>query len=47
MDNASRMTDHNGSTIHFQPGFGVGSISGTPISFEQLVMQLAYPQGAP
>jgi phospholipid/cholesterol/gamma-HCH transport system substrate-binding protein len=45
MDNASRMTDHNGSTIHFQPGFGVGSVSGTPISFEQLVMQLAYPGG--
>jgi phospholipid/cholesterol/gamma-HCH transport system substrate-binding protein len=47
MNNASRMTDHNGSTIHFQPGFGVGSISGTPISFEQLVMELAYPGGAP
>lgn len=46
MDNASRMTDHNGSTIHFQPGFGVGSLSGTPISFEQLIMQLAYPGGA-
>ncbi len=47
MNNASRMTDRNGSTIHFQPGFGVGSLSNTPISFEQLLMQLAYPQGAP
>lgn len=47
MNNAGRMTDRNGSTIHFQPGFGVGSINGTPISFEQLLMQLAYPGGAP
>lgn len=47
MNNAGRMTDRNGSTIHFQPGFGVGSLSNTPISFEQLLMQLAYPQGAP
>lgn len=47
MNNASRMTDRNGSTVHFQPGFGVGSFSGLPISFEQLLMQLAYPQGAP
>lgn len=47
MNNAGRMTDRNGSTIHFQPGFGVGSISGLPFSFEQLLMQLAYPQGAP
>ncbi|HWU20578.1 MAG TPA: MlaD family protein [Nocardioides sp.] len=46
MDNAGRMTDHNGSTIHFQPGFGIGSLSGTPISFEQLLMRLAYPNGA-
>lgn len=45
MNNAARMTDHNGSTIHFQPGFGVGSVSGTPISFEQLFRQLLYPQG--
>lgn len=47
MNNAGRMTDRNGSTIHFQPGFGVGSLSNLPISFEQLLMQLAYPQGAP
>ncbi|CAN5456791.1 hypothetical protein BH11ACT8_BH11ACT8_00530 [soil metagenome] len=47
MNNAGRMTDRNGSTIHFQPGFGVGSLSGTPLSFEQLLMQLAYPGGAP
>lgn len=47
MNNAGRMTDKNGSTIHFQPGFGVGSLSDTPISFEQLLMQLAYPEGAP
>lgn len=47
MNNASRMTDRNGSTIHFQPGLGAGSLSSTPISFEQLLMQLAYPQGAP
>lgn len=45
MDNAGKMTDHNGSTIHFQPGFGVGSLTGTPISFEQLIMRLAYPNG--
>ena len=45
MDNASKMTDRNGSTIHFQPGFGIGSVSGMPISFEQLLMQLAYPGG--
>jgi phospholipid/cholesterol/gamma-HCH transport system substrate-binding protein len=45
MDNASRMTDHNGSTIHFQPGFGLGSVSGLPISFEQLVKSLLYPGG--
>ena len=47
MNNAGRMTDRNGSTIHFQPGFGIGSLSNTPISFEQLLMRLAYPQGAP
>lgn len=47
MNNAGKMTDRNGSTIHFQPGFGVGSVSNLPISFEQLLMQLAYPQGAP
>jgi phospholipid/cholesterol/gamma-HCH transport system substrate-binding protein len=47
MDNAGKMTDRNGSTIHFQPGFGVGSVSNLSISFEQLLMQLAYPQGAP
>lgn len=45
MNNAGRMTDRNGSTIHFQPGFGVGSVSGTPISFERLLHQLLYPQG--
>jgi len=47
MNNASRMTDRNGSTIGFQPGPGIGSVSDTPISFEQLLMQLAYPGGAP
>lgn len=47
MNNSGRMTDRNGSTIHFQPGFGVGSLSDTPISFERLLMQLAYPEGAP
>jgi phospholipid/cholesterol/gamma-HCH transport system substrate-binding protein len=47
MNNAGRMTDRNGSTIHFQPGVGVGSLSGLPISFEQLLMQLAYPEGSP
>jgi phospholipid/cholesterol/gamma-HCH transport system substrate-binding protein len=47
MNNAGRMTDRNGSVIHFQPGFGVGSVSGTPISFEQLVTQLLNPEGAP
>lgn len=47
MNNAGKMTDRNGSTIHFQPGFGVGSVSNLPVSFEQLLMQLAYPQGAP
>ncbi|TWH00870.1 phospholipid/cholesterol/gamma-HCH transport system substrate-binding protein [Nocardioides sp. J9] len=47
MNNAGRMTDRNGSTIHFQPGFGLGSVSNLPISLEQLMMQLAYPQGAP
>lgn len=47
MNNSSRMTDRNGSTIHFNPGVGVGSLSNLPISFEQLLMQLAYPQGAP
>lgn len=47
MNNSGRMTDRNGSTIHFQPGFGAGSLSNLPISFEQLLMQLAYPQGAP
>lgn len=45
MNNAGRMTDRNGSTIHFQPGFGIGSVSGTPISFEQLFRSLLYPQG--
>lgn len=45
MNNAGRMTDRNGSTIHFQPGFGIGSLSGTPISFERLLKQLLYPQG--
>lgn len=47
LDNASKMTDRNGATLAFQPGIGVGSVSGTPISFEQLLMALAYPQGAP
>jgi phospholipid/cholesterol/gamma-HCH transport system substrate-binding protein len=46
MNNASRMTDRNGSTIHFQPGFGLGAVSGLPISFEQLVKSLLYPGGS-
>jgi phospholipid/cholesterol/gamma-HCH transport system substrate-binding protein len=46
MDNASRMTDRNGSTIHFQPGFGLGSVSGLPISLEQLTKSLLYPGGS-
>jgi phospholipid/cholesterol/gamma-HCH transport system substrate-binding protein len=46
MNNAGRMTDKNGSTIHFQPGFGIGSVSGTPISFEQLIKALLYPGGS-
>jgi phospholipid/cholesterol/gamma-HCH transport system substrate-binding protein len=46
MDNASKMTDRNGSTIHFQPGFGVGSVSGTPVSFEKIFRQLLYPNGS-
>jgi phospholipid/cholesterol/gamma-HCH transport system substrate-binding protein len=44
-DNVSRMTDRNGATIYFQPGFGVGSVSGTPISFERLVNRLIAPGG--
>jgi phospholipid/cholesterol/gamma-HCH transport system substrate-binding protein len=47
MSNAGKMTDRNGSVIHFQPGFGVGSLSGTPLSLEQLFAQLINPEGAP
>jgi len=46
MDNAAKMTDRNGSTIHFQPGFGLGSVSGLPISLEQLTKSLLYPGGS-
>lgn len=42
---SGNMTDRNGSTLHFQPGAGPGSVSGLPISFEQLFSQLLYPDG--
>lgn len=45
-NNVGRMTDRNGSTIHFQPGFGIGSVSGTPINFERLVNRLVAPGGS-
>jgi phospholipid/cholesterol/gamma-HCH transport system substrate-binding protein len=44
--NVGRMTDPNGATIHFQPGFGIGSVSGTPMSFERLVNRLIAPGGS-
>jgi phospholipid/cholesterol/gamma-HCH transport system substrate-binding protein len=45
LNNVGRMTDRNGATINFQPGFGIGSVSGTPISFERLVNRLIAPGG--
>lgn len=44
--NVGRMTDRNGGTIHFQPGFGIGSVSGTPMSFERLVNRLIAAGGS-
>lgn len=43
---SGNMTDRNGATLHFQPGAGPGSVSGLPISFEQLFRRLLYPEGA-
>jgi phospholipid/cholesterol/gamma-HCH transport system substrate-binding protein len=42
---SGNMTDRNGSTLHFQPGAGPGTVSGLPISFEQLFRKLIYPEG--
>lgn len=46
MDRASSLTDPNGVAVGLQPGFGGGSIQGTPINFEQLMNTLAHLQGA-
>lgn len=46
MDRASSLTDPNGTAVGLQPGFGGGSIAGTPINFEQLMNTLAHLQGA-
>lgn len=34
----ANMTDRNGATIHFQPGLGLGTISGLPLSLERLLL---------
>lgn len=41
IDRASKMTDGNGSSVGFQPGFGAGTLAGLPISLEQLWRGLA------
>ncbi len=43
---SANMTDRNGPTLHFQPGAGVGSVSGLPISFEELFRRLLLGGGA-
>jgi phospholipid/cholesterol/gamma-HCH transport system substrate-binding protein len=45
--NASKVTDPHGAMLPFNPGFGPGSVVGTPISFEQLVRRLAALQEEP
>lgn len=46
LDNVARMTDANGATIHFQPGAGIGTASGMPISLEKMLRRLLYPEGS-
>lgn len=41
VDRASKMTDANGASVGFQPGFGAGTLAGLPISLEQLWKNLA------
>jgi phospholipid/cholesterol/gamma-HCH transport system substrate-binding protein len=41
IDRASKATDANGATVGFQPGFGAATVSGTPVSLEQLFANLA------
>lgn len=40
LDRASGMVDKNGHAVSFQPGIGSGSISGVPISVEQMFKSL-------
>lgn len=42
---SSNMTDRNGPTLHFQPGAGPGTVTGLPISFEDLFRMLLRPEG--
>jgi phospholipid/cholesterol/gamma-HCH transport system substrate-binding protein len=44
---ASSMSDQNGPAVSFQPGVGVGSVGGLPISLEQLFVQLSDTTGIP
>ncbi|WP_338051681.1 MlaD family protein [Pseudonocardia acidicola] len=45
--NASKITDPNGAMLPFNPGFGPGSVAGTPLTFEQLLGRLASLQEGP
>lgn len=42
---SGNMTDRNGPTLHFQPGAGPGTVTGLPISFEDLFRMLLRPEG--
>ncbi|KRB80124.1 hypothetical protein ASE01_01065 [Nocardioides sp. Root190] len=43
---SGNMTDRNGSTLHFQPGAGPGTVTGLPISFVDLFDLLLRPVGS-
>ncbi|WP_162261053.1 MULTISPECIES: MlaD family protein [unclassified Nocardioides] len=43
---SGNMTDRNGPTLHFQPGAGPGTVTGLPISFEDLFRKLLRPDGS-
>lgn len=42
--NTAQYTDKNGAAAAFHPGVGPGAVSGTPLSFEQMVRTLTGQQ---
>ncbi|KQY55692.1 hypothetical protein ASD11_14350 [Aeromicrobium sp. Root495] len=46
LNDSAKETDSNGATLGFQPGIGVGSLSGLPISLEKVIGGILYPNGS-